>query len=147
MARSTVICDASWCPRTRAGGWAVWININYPNGEHRRVKEADLFHKRPKSSTQAELWAALNGIWFAVRNGATDILVQTDCLSVVQFQGPRVAREHFPETKIRWRHVKGHTGGRAPNGGDNRRYYVNEWCDKHARKYMHRQREQQQEHR
>lgn len=38
------------------------------------------------------------------------------------------------------RHVKGHTGGQCPQGGDSRRFYVNEWCDTEARKHMKEQR-------
>lgn len=132
--RSTVISDASFCPRTRAGGWATWININWPDGKHLRLKETGRFHKLPKNSTEAEGWAAYNGIWLAYHNGARDILVQTDCLAIVQ----RMEHPSFqwPEACVRWRHVKGHNLGNV----DDRRTWVNDWCDKQAKRNMRKQR-------
>ena len=138
IARATVITDASFCPRTRAGGWAAWININWPNGTHERIKKSGLFHESPDNSTAAERWACYNGIWFAYNRGARSILAQTDCLSVVRrpFLNNNPAALHWPEAQVSWRHVKGHTAGNT------RREWVNNWCDSEAKKHMRKQRSQ-----
>lgn len=149
-ARATVTADASFCPDTKAAGWAVWINVNWPDGRHMRIKKGGLFKERPPSSAWAEAQACWNGIFLAYGAGARDILVQNDCLSVVRGCGGfghtmvnayKGAREtYWPDAVLAWRWVKGHTGGKCPQGGDNRRFFVNEWCDSEAKKYMRRQR-------
>jgi len=147
MIRATVIADASWCPKTRAGAFACWINVNWPNGDHRRIKESGRFKTRPTSSEWAEAMAAWAGIWYAYQAGARDLLVQSDCLNIVRTGGaPRSTKGfgeyrknselYWPDATLRWKHVKGHTGGQCPNGGDDRRFYVNEWCDVEAKKHM-----------
>jgi ribonuclease HI len=144
MVSATVIADASWCPHTKAAGWAAWVVINHTSPPRvQRVQRYGRFHQRPKSSTEAELWAAWNGIWIAHKLGATDVLCQTDCLSVVQHPGsgrrghsyPEVSKRYWPGTKVTFRHVKGHTSNPEP------RFYVNRWCDTHARKVMKAQRD------
>lgn len=30
----TVFTDASWCPHTKAAGWAVWMKFTKPGDEH-----------------------------------------------------------------------------------------------------------------
>jgi ribonuclease HI len=145
VAKATVITDASWCPHTNAGGWAAWINVNYPGGGHQRLNRSGNFNKLVESSTWAEAYAAWNGIWLAYQMGARDILVQTDCLELVQRNGRpssvkgaselNCAKEaYWPDARLRWRHVRGHTSG------DDRRSWVNNWCDREARKYMRQQR-------
>lgn len=153
--RATVICDASFCHKTRSGGWAVWINVNYTDGRHEnhvRIKQAGQFKSRPRSSEHAEQMACLIGIWFAVKHEAQDVLVQTDCLSLVQTMGYGTSKKnrreyldaqlnHWPNHagRIQWRHVKGHN---LKNVND-RRTYVNDWCDKQAKRYMRAQRDGQ----
>ena len=142
--RATVICHASLCHRSKAGGWATWINVNGPAGEHVRIKESGTFKRRPKTSTHAEQLSCMIGIWLAYQNGARDILVQTDCLSLVTergYIGAQGAREfrmatvdYWPEASVHWRHVKGHTAG------EDARSWVNNWCDAHAKRHMRKQR-------
>lgn len=145
MIRSTVITDASYCHKTKAGGWAAWINVNYENGEHRRIQESGIFRFRARSSEHAEQMACMNGIFLAYQAGARRILVQTDCLSLVQSEGrgtgiknPRdytkAQSDHWPDAVLEWRHVKGHTAG------EDRRSWVNNWCDREAKKHMRKQR-------
>lgn len=146
--RSTVIADASFCHRTRAGGWAVWINVNWPDGSHRRIKAHNRFKRRARSSAHAEQMACMNGIWAAYQAGAREILVQTDCLEVVQSQGRTNSRksggeylaaaaELWPEAALTWKHVKGHNLANV----DDRRTFVNDWCDKQAKIHMRAQRD------
>ena len=135
--RATVIADASWCPKTKAAGWAAWITINHQGQTSpQRVRRSGEFNRAPASSTEAELLALLNGIWLAAVNGATHILAQTDCNGVVHSVRKgrpaelNVIRAQFPNLTIETRHVKGHTSRDEP------RYYVNRWCDHNARRVM-----------
>ena len=136
--RATVITDASFCHHTRSGGWAAWVTINtfYELGAPRviRIKRYGTFHKRPKNSTEAEVWAAYNGIWLAYANGATDILIQTDCTGAIDRDHKGAAKKHWPDATVAWRHVKGHTDR------EEARFFVNRWCDEHAGKMMRKQR-------
>jgi hypothetical protein len=137
MNRATVIADASFCPSTRAAGWATWITHNFLlDGAPRtvRVKRFGTFHKSPKNSVEAEVWAAYNGIWLAYNRGAFDILCQTDCMAAIQRDHTTVRTKHWPEARVEFRHVKGHTAG------EDARSWVNNWCDTHARKIMRQQR-------
>lgn len=91
--------------------------------------------------------AAINGVWLAVQHGATDVLLQTDCMAVVDmFNGttkkPLLKRE-FADAMQRAgvnhitrkaKHVRGHT--RVADA----RSYVNRWCDVKAREAMRRAR-------
>lgn len=128
---ATVITDASWCPNTKAGGWASWVTMSCG-----RIKKAGLFKDLAATPTQAELWAALNGIWFAVEAGATEILIQTDCQGVVDQINKAVIPDmkHFTGITIVARHVKGHTEK------EEARFYVNRWCDTEAKIHMRKQR-------
>lgn len=129
--RATVITDASWCPQTKAGGWASWVTMS--SG---RIKRAGLFKELAGTPTQAELWAALNGIWYAVEAGATDILVQTDCQGVVDQINKATIPDlrYFKGLNIIARHVRGHTKV------DDSRSFVNRWCDTEAKVHMRKQR-------
>ena len=144
VARATVITDASFCPHTKSAGWAAWVTLNIPGRPVERVKQYGAFQQRPKSSTEAELWAAWNGIWLAYRHGARHILCQTDCLAVVRnpSSGRRgmsyseIKATHWPEAVVQFRHVKGHTNRDEP------RFFVNRWCDEQAGRVMRKQRKQ-----
>lgn len=122
---ATVIADASFCPDTRAGGWACWVSHQGP-----AVKKAGRFHRLPKNSTEAEAWALLNGIWYAARLGATHILGQSDCKMAMVSIERRKSYKGIPFEELVLRHVKGHSRRTEP------RFYVNNWCDREARKVM-----------
>lgn len=139
--RATVICDASFCSRTKAGGWAAWIA--YDGGT--KGRHSGKFRSRPSNSGTAELQAVLNGIWIAYQNGARDILVQTDCMAIVHaVKGGSVygkifvaaKRDHFPLAAVRAKHVRGHT-----DVADSRSW-CNRWADKEAKKHMREQRKE-----
>lgn len=139
--RATVITDASFCGKTKAGGWAAWIA--YDKGA--KGRHGGMFRSRPSNSGIAELHAALNGIWIAYQNGARDILVQTDCMSIVHavkgvggyakhFRDARM--KHFPQAVVRAKHVRGHTDK------DDARSWCNRWADEHAKYWMKMQRKE-----
>lgn len=130
--RATVIADASFCPKTKAAGWAAWITPDVGV----RIQRAGKFLERPDDNNMAEAWAAMNGVAHAYRIGARVILLQSDCLAVGRMVSkgaygyPAVRMTHFPDADIRFRHVRGHT-----TLGD-RRSYVNRWCDAEAKRHM-----------
>ncbi len=143
--RATVITDASYDHRFKVGGWAAWIRCDGDSGGLRR--SGPLKEKVP-SSTNAEVRAALNGVWLA-RNtfGATHILLQSDCMTVIQLSLGQVKavdlcalwaaafeREDMAGVQITARHVKGH--GPITNA----RTHVNDWCDRYARSHMEKER-------
>lgn len=125
--RTTLIADASWCPDTRAGGWAVWVTVN-KDGEVFRHNAKGRFKECPASALEAEVWALENGIYVARTKGAGPILAQSDCTGALG----QLRRRY---SDITFRHVKGHTKNQDS------RSWVNRWCDRHARRQMkaHRQ--------
>lgn len=130
--RATVITDASFCPDTKAGGWAVWIAGDIGA----RIKQSGPFKTNPPSSNDAEIMAAINGCAIAYRAGARTILIQSDCKGVQDaiLKGKAIWKAaktlHFPDAHIQYRHVKGHTNNPAA------RSWVNRWCDEQAKKHM-----------
>lgn len=150
MSSATVICDASFYreqkgpPRgTGVGGWAAWVRIDHVP---RVVKGyGSIRAKNLYSSTEAEVYAALNGIWLALQYGATDVLVRSDCMTVCQLID-KTARVGGKTHHVWWealkredmkvpgllsaRHVKGHSKIVDPAS------WVNDWADRHARKGM-----------
>jgi len=124
---ATVIVDASFCPAFKCGAWAAWVTM-----EGQRIIRAGVFKTNPENSIQSELWAAVNGVYLAVNSGAEEILVQSDCMFVVEN-----LKKHVGEYSalIATRHVKGHSNKKG------KRYYVNRWCDKTSRKLMREKRE------
>lgn len=140
--RATVISDASYCPDTKAGGWAVWATLD---GKE-RARQSGAFKTRPPSVNYAELWAACNGLVIARNMGAVEVLLQTDSLSVVQWingtsrlsdghaHAQALLKQHAEGLTVRAKHVKGHTTHNEP------RFWCNRWCDLHAGKEMRKQR-------
>ena len=134
--RATIIADASYCHTTKAGGYGTWISMD----GGKRVQRSGVIQGSPENSTEAELKAVMIGIWYAYKLGATQLLVQTDCMTVIDVlrNKPHAAQawlrkifyaakaEHFPHCQISARHVKGHTNVKDA------RSHVNRWCDHHA---------------
>lgn len=142
--RATVITDASFCPRTKASGWAAWVRIDGMNGP---IKKYGEFKSPVRSAQQAELLAAINGIWLAKEHGATAVLLQTDCLAVVHMIEGQTKKQHLKDSFTRAaaaagvlnlglsaRHVRGHTTIADA------RSHVNRWCDDKAKRAMKLQR-------
>lgn len=98
------------------------------------------------------MMAVVNGVWHGLNNGyilsGDVLLVQTDCLNAIDLfkrgAGRTVEEREVIEffhkllddnaLKASFRHVRGHTCGDTP------RTYVNNVCDKTAKKYMRRMR-------
>lgn len=138
--KATVITDASFCPWTKAAGWAAWVRVD---GRSKPIKRYGAFKQPVQTSRDAEMLAAINGVFIAAKEGATQILVQTDCLAVVHmFEGVTVQRaikDAFTRAqakagilgmRVAAKHVRGHTTDAAS------RSWVNRWCDEQAGKEM-----------
>lgn len=138
--RATVITDASFCPKTKAAGWAAWVRVD---GISEPIKRYGAFKEPVASARDAEMLAAINGVFIAAKVGATQVLVQTDCLAVVHmFEGVTVqqaikdaftraqAKAGILGLKVSAKHVKGHSSDPAS------RSWVNRWCDEQAGKEM-----------
>lgn len=139
--RATVLTDASYCPFTRCGGWAAWVN-----GDHMQAaaKHSGRIHAvGMPSSTDAEVYAALNGVWLARHYGATHILLRTDCKAVlyladgtakserlISVWSQAISREDMSGIYLRVTHIRAHGEIKC------RASYVNDWCDRRAKAAM-----------
>jgi ribonuclease HI len=141
--RATVLTDASYDHTKRVGGWSAWVRIDH---HPLPIKGYGTFRGNVRNSTEAEVMAALNGLYIASNRGSTEALVRSDCMAVEQLiQGQTNAenlvalwREAMASAwgvrfqLITSRHVKGHADPNRHKAG-----WVNNWCDQHARKGLH----------
>ncbi|MCK9513557.1 MAG: reverse transcriptase-like protein [Pigmentiphaga sp.] len=143
--KATVITDASFCPDTKIGTWAGWIKMDVPPYPGPIRGSGRLRHS--EDSTTAEVMAAANGCYLAAANGASHILLQSDCMAVIHLVEGRgkaerllaiwedlMGRGVMAGVFITARHVKGH--GRIHNA----RTWVNDWCDRTAYEIMRKAR-------
>ncbi len=145
----TVFTDASFCHRTRAAGFAVWIKTDSATLRHAGAFKIDI-----GSSQEAEAAALGNGICVACTHldlRAGDMVVAaSDCLFAIDLikghakrlsNGMRGVRDHVQRelaargVDLRLKHVKAHQG---KNAGP--RHAVNEWCDGAAKGVMRKRR-------
>ena len=140
----TIICDASYCPDTKVGGYGFWIA-----SERGKRGGKGLIKVQMESSLIAEMVAvcsSLHRAWqLSLIKPLDEVLLQTDCQSAIDiFEGKRGERQgqqliyvnHFKDCleefgiSVRFRHVKGHTNLTGA------RYYINRRCDKDAYEQM-----------
>lgn len=127
------------------GGWAAWVRVDglaTPIKGHGVIKTSDL-----RNSTEAELYAALNGIWLAAKHGGLDILLRTDCMAVIhltkglsnsdrlnQIWNNALNEHNLRGLVIETAHVKGH--GPILDKAS----WVNDWCDQKSKLAMRKAR-------
>lgn len=149
---TTLMCDASWDPKTHVAGYGYWI-VN------KRGKKGggSSFRGKIVDAGVAELMAVANSLCIGVREDliqvGDQVLIQTDCLGVIHlFTGQRLPRkgqesdayavirrvEHLHKLSIRLRHVKGHAGSME------KRAIANRLCDERAKQAMRKARAKQQ---
>lgn len=147
----TVFSDASWCPRTKAGGWGAWAKSERVQWG---VQFSGAFRRLASSSNEAEIMAAACALASTLRSEVATvgdtILFEIDnehALRLVTHDEPAGRRPRTPLEKeaievlldlkirhglvFRTRHVKGHSGRQRRD-----RFGVNELCDRLARKHM-----------
>ena len=85
MAMVTIIADASFCPASRAAGWAAWIKAD---GRHSTLISGAFTKIEPASSGEAEFFAVANALFKAVNDGfigpCDRVMIQSDCVAVLE---------------------------------------------------------------
>ena len=123
MNRATIITDASWCPDTNAGGYAVWITLSV-DGMVTIRKYSGQFNDLMESSNFAEVRALEIGIRLTKGHCVdAEILAHSDSKLALKY----LNKEY---DDVEFRHVKGHTQNKDVISQANR------WCDIEARKRM-----------
>lgn len=119
--RSAIVAtDASFCPKSRASGYAFLIQ-RPGRKPYRRSGELDI---KPTTNQQAEQWAIEQGILAAQQMGLRDLTVFSDCKSVIN------TLKKNPRRGIRYYHIRAHTNK------INLPASMNRWCDNEARRVM-----------
>jgi ribonuclease HI len=85
MAMVTIIADASFCPASRAAGWAAWIKAD---GRDSALVSGNFTRIAPASSGEAEFFAVANALFKAVKDGFVGprdrVMIQSDCVAVLE---------------------------------------------------------------
>lgn len=137
----TIYTDASHMPSTNKGTWAFWIRWEFG-----RIIKSGKFKDEITDSNKAEIRCILNAIYIAKKSIVDQIkgiVIVTDSKNAIQMlsfrkKKPNVLMKFAPELftfdmmvkglDIKFKHIKGHRGGRTMQS------YINEQCDKMARK-------------
>lgn len=138
----TINTDASFHPIHKVGGYAFYIVCDLF-----KIQKGGKFKKHPKTPQEAEIMCIGNAIatllaqkelpkaeWLIINGdckfGMDKIKREEDKLSkqVNQLRQKLIAR--LGSSKNKFRHVKAH------NGTPDARSWVNDWCDKEAKKWM-----------
>lgn len=143
----TINTDGSYLPIHRCGGYAFWISCE----EGRFLKWGALFDC--KSSMQAELMTLANALYYVRKNKRINknkirkFIINCDMHPMERYldivkpppsikRNPKLRElvhyivDKIGETPVEYRHVKGH----SRVAGQDKRSYVNKWCDTHAKK-------------
>lgn len=142
----TINTDASYIDGF--SGYAFWIVSN-----EFKVLKAGILRKKVKRPEIAEFKCIINALHVLFKNdckNVSKIIINTDCMNVIhcctnnkaKIKKYRLNVYEFPELtlmfnrimkgrniEVEFRHVKSHTGI------NDARSYVNEWCDREAKKY------------
>lgn len=122
----TVFTDASYCPSTKAYGCATWVRDGTKPAFKTVWGGVGL-----KGSFDAELEAlnrAVSAVFSNCEVLGRVVVIQSDCIAALDRVGLRKLRKYAKHVKLK--HVKAHTGGQT------KRSYVNDWCDKAAYEEM-----------
>ena len=137
----TINTDASFHPQLKVGGYAFWIVCDLF-----RITKAGKFKSEPKTPLHAEMMCIGNSLATLIAQKELPrcswIVINTDCKqAILRIEKPRDEFDrqikHLLDSlhqkigaKIEFRHVRAHT--KATDA----RSFVNDWCDKEAKKYM-----------
>jgi ribonuclease HI len=141
----TVNTDASFCPKTKASGYAFYIIC-----DEFKITKGGEFRKDAKNPELAEVMCIGNALATLLAQKTTTkvnyLIINTDCLNAINniqrgkgiYKQVRTLKhkvyQKFNVRRIEFRHVKAH------NGSPDARSYVNEWCDQEAKKWMRKRR-------
>lgn len=134
----TINTDASFWHHQQKGSWAFWAVCN-----KFKITKCGVFRESIRNSSEAELKCMINAVFCVIKAepGITKIILNTDsqiCMKAIKRQNPNSSlckfvtifvnmTKHIP---IEFRHVKAHSKVKDA------RSYVNDWCDKNARKAL-----------
>jgi ribonuclease HI len=137
----TINTDASWCPKTRDGGYCFWISS--PWG---RFKKHGKLRLKPMDSTAAEIMAMVNALYFLSKHKdlktCSKIIFNTDCtfgINYIERGKGKVEQWNYPvkrfkeirsklKADLEFRDIKAHTQDLSEA-----RMWVNDYCDKKAK--------------
>lgn len=144
----TVNTDASFHPQHKIGGYAFYIVCDLF-----KIQKGGMFKNNPKTPMEAEMMCMANALFTLLSQKELPstkwIVINSDCL----FSFSRIGRKSQDDIgkkvaemlrkvriqtsynnlimpKFEFRHVKAH------NGTNDARSFVNDWCDKEAKKWM-----------
>lgn len=130
----TIFTDASFCPDTKAMGWAIWIKF----GDGETVKWQGGHKGKPNQHSQhAEIHGLKTSLWMCRELQKRNrmilkdkiVVIQCDCQSALNgLDISSLKKLGVKYVKKKW--VKAHTTG------TDKRSSVNRWCDKEAYKEM-----------
>lgn len=141
----TINTDASFHPDHKVGGFAFWMVCD--TGRHKQSGPLNSVG----NSTEAESMAIANALHVLLNSkvpGVTKIIINTDSKNSITFIKKRAKvgtpykiayllirklkqKYNVPGgLKCEFRHVKAHSGK------DDKRSWVNDWCDREAKKEM-----------
>lgn len=146
---ATVNTDASFFSKRKLGTYAFWLVC-----DEFKIQQAGAFKEQVGGADQAEVQCILNALTVLKRReakGITKVIVNTDSLNAISIfrnQKDQVKRFHIGSwskryytmfkklardlPEVEFRHVRAHTGKQDA------RSYVNDWCDREAKKELKR---------
>lgn len=139
----TINTDASYHPEHKVGGYAFYIICDLF-----KIQKGGMFKVHPKNAMEAEMMCMANAVHIVLHQKELPefdlVIINSDCLFAFQRIGKksnspigkkialllRDLRKRTNFKKYELRHVKAHSGVQ------DKRSFVNEWCDKEAKKWM-----------
>jgi len=147
----TVCTDASFSWSLERGSFAFWIVSNQG-----KIAKSGMLNKRIHRAEQAEFQCIINAIHVLIAADWKDvekIIINTDCLNVIHLiSGNKNAirkyrlgswgnhlvlllklmidKSKLKKVKLEFRHVRAHVSTATP------KQWVNDWCDKEAKKQL-----------
>ncbi len=143
----TVNTDASFSHQKDAAGYAFYIKCDLF-----KIQKGGMFKKMPKNPMEAEMMCIANALFTLSAQKELPkcrlIVINSDCLNcfgLIKKKSPNVIgrkiyeilrelRKKTAMPKFEFRHVKAH------NGSLDARSFVNNWCDKEAKRWMRKMR-------
>lgn len=143
----TINTDASFHPKLKYGAYAFWAVCN-----DFKITKSGVFRRLCQTPDDAEAKCIINALTVIIKahKGISKIIINTDSLNAIAYLTKDVSHiikyglshskmRQFQQCllmlpigniKIEYRHVKAHSGI------DDKRSYVNEWCDAEAKRQL-----------
>lgn len=143
----TINTDASFCPQTKAGGYAFYIVC-----DNFRLTKSGAFKSKLEDPHDAELKCIINALYtlsVQMLPSVDIVIINTDSMNSIRNieKNPMAGiykyavdlisliKKKSNATEVKLKHVRAHTGV-----GDSRSW-VNDWCDRQAKQWMRKERD------